>query len=319
MLASTLTVAGTLAWASPAEAADDDRGRPWAKGTVVPSFGFGFGYSRDLVALSFGLGASYYLFNGFSLGLQLDDQVLIYSKSLKGDLPDLENQIPTNVFRLTPVAQWVFLRRPRFSPYVFAGVGPVFFNNDNGVHGHWTAGPGAYLGLAGPVWLDIGVGFSGMFPTDACNDSFVYRSESGDSVRVLDYCSFRWGPRLGLVLAFGGGGKKRERESAPDPFATEPAPNPMEEAVPEPEPMPGLEPLPELEPEPEPEPRQPSPESIAPSEPQSPPAPPAPPPDASAADPMPPSPESAQPPAGVDTPPSAADRGAQPPVASPAD
>lgn len=254
-------LAAGLAWSSPAEAADDDRGRPWAKGTVVPSFGFGFGYSQDLISLSFGLGASYYIANGFSVGLNLDDQILLYSGSLKGDLPDLENQIPTNVFRLTPVAQWVFLRRPRFSPYVFGGVGPVFFNNDNGVFGHWTAGPGAYIGVGGPLWLDLGVGFSGLFPTDQCNASFEYQP-GGDFVDqtpipVLDYCSFRWGPRLGLVLAFGGGGRRsrKDREPAPDPFM-EPPSNPMPENEPEPEPM--------TAPEPEPQPAPPPPEAAAP-------------------------------------------------------
>lgn len=254
-------LAGVCAWSAPAKAADDDQGRPWARGTLVPSFGFGFGYSRDLISLGFGLGASYYIANGFSVGLQLDDQVLIYSKSLKADLPNIENQIPTNVFRLTPVAQWVFVRRPRFSPYVFGGVGPAFFNNDNGVFGHWTAGPGAYIGVGGPLYIDLGVGFSGMFPTDACNDAFVYEPETGFSpgVQVLEYCSFRWGPRLGIVLSFGGssGRKRRDREPAPDPFM-EPADNPMDETY-EPEPAPQEEPLPEPPPpevisEPEPDP-----------------------------------------------------------------
>lgn len=190
----------------------------------MPSFGLGFGYSQDLVSLSFGVGGSYFVANGFSFGLHVDDEVLLYSKSLKGDLPDLENQIPTNVFSLTPVAQWVFLRRPRFSPYIFAGLGPVFLNNDNGVFGHWTAGPGAYVGLGGPVWLDLGVGFSGLFPTDACNDTFEYQPGAGlDPVPVLDYCSFRWGPRVGIVLALGGSRPETaDRDPPPDPFQASP-------------------------------------------------------------------------------------------------
>ncbi|MGH1345135.1 MAG: hypothetical protein ACRBN8_26475 [Nannocystales bacterium] len=218
---AALAVAAWLATPAVAEAAEDRRGRPWAEGTVVPTFGLGFGYSQDLVSLSFGLGGSYFIADGFSLGLQVDDEVLLYSKSLKGDLPDLENQIPTNVFSLTPIAQWVFVRRPRFSPYVFAGIGPVFFNNDNGVFGHWTAGPGAYIGVGGPVSIDLGVAFSGLFPTGQCNDSFEYQPSAtgADPVPVLDYCSFRWGPRLGIVLALGGSKREaREGEKPADPF-----------------------------------------------------------------------------------------------------
>ncbi len=220
-------VAGVLLAPAQASAAPDEQGRPWARGTVVPSFGLGFGYSQDLVSLSFGLGGSYFIADGFSLGLHLDDEILLYSKSLKGELPDLENQIPTNVFSLTPVFQWVFLRRPRFSPYIFGGLGPVFFNNDSGVFGHWTAGPGAYVGLGGPVWLDLGVGFSGLFPTQSCNDAFVYEPGGQGSglepIPVLDYCSFRWGPRLGLVLALGGGRSgTADRAPAPDPFQAPP-------------------------------------------------------------------------------------------------
>lgn len=228
ILASGLVAAAAwLGTPSVAEAAEDHHGRPWAKGTVVPNFGFGFGYSQDLVSLSFGLGAGYYIANGFSIGLQVDDEILIYSKSLKNDLPDLENQIPTNVFSLTPTAQWVFLRRPRFSPYVFAGLGPVFLNNDNGVYGQWTAGPGAYIGVGGPVWIDLGVGFSGLFPTGQCNERFEYQPSAAgaEPIPVLDYCSFRWGPRLGLVLALGGSRRQTSgREKPADPFLPPPEP-----------------------------------------------------------------------------------------------
>lgn len=226
--APIMAAAAILAWLavpSSARAAEDERGRPWARHTVVPNFGFGFGYSQDLVSLSFGLGASYFVAHGFSLGLHVDDEILIYSKSLKSDLPDLEHQVPTNVFSLTPVAQWVFLRRPRFSPYVFAGLGPVFFNNDNGVFGQWTAGPGAYIGVGGPVWIDVGVGFSGLFPTQQCNERFEFQpaAPGADPVPVFDYCSFRWGPRLGLVLALGGSRRQTTgREKPADPFLPPP-------------------------------------------------------------------------------------------------
>lgn len=224
---AALALAGWLGVSPSAGAAEDERGRPWAKGTVVPNFGFGFGYSQDLISLSFGVGASYFIAHGFSLGLHVDDEILIYSDALERDLPDLENQLPTNVFSLTPVAQWVFLRRPRFSPYVFAGLGPVFFNNDNGVFGHWTAGPGAYIGVGGPVWIDLGVAFSGLFPTQQCNESFEYQPSAtgAEPIPVLDYCSFRWGPRLGLVLALGRSRRETAQRPRPaDPFLPPPEP-----------------------------------------------------------------------------------------------
>lgn len=227
-------VAGWLALPAIADAAEDRRGRPWAQGTVLPTFGLGFGYSQDLVSLSFGLGGSYFVADGFSLGLHIDDEILLYSKSLKGDLPDLENQIPTNIFSLTPIAQWVFVRRPRFSPYVFAGIGPVFLNNENGVFGHWTAGPGAYIGVGGPVSIDLGVAFSGLFPAGQCNESFEYQPSAPgvDPIPVLDYCSFRWGPRLGIVLALGGSKRERsDREKPADPFLPPPEDTPEDRAA----------------------------------------------------------------------------------------
>lgn len=225
-----------VATSAPVRAADDDQGRPWARGTIRPSFGFGFGYSSDLVSLGFGLGASYYVIDGLSFGLSLSDQILIYSSDLKASLPGVENQIPTNAFRITPSAQYVFFRRPRFSPYVQAGIGPTFFNNDNGTFGHWNAGPGAYIWLAGPVYLDVGVNFSGMFPTGQCNDAFSYQPSGGEAFRVFDdYCAFRWGPRLGIVLAFGGGRRSEPRSRRPRGRATPteaPPPNPMREPEP---------------------------------------------------------------------------------------
>lgn len=188
---------------------------------MTPTFGFGFGYRQDVASLNFGVGAGYFVADGFSFGLRVDDEVLIFSESLRGELPDIENQLPTNIFSLTPTAQWVFLRRPRFSPYLLAGIGPVFFNNGNGVFGHWTAGPGAYIGLAGPLWLDLGVSFSGMFPTQQCNARFEYQPAAAaqEPIPVIDYCSFRWGPRLGLVLALGTRRARSQTRARPaDPF-----------------------------------------------------------------------------------------------------
>ena len=87
---------------------------------------------------------------------------------------------------------------------------------------------------------------------------------------LLDLCSFRWGPQVGLVYAFGGGRGSRERrpprEHQPAP---EPASNPLDEAVPpEPE-VPSHEAPPPSEavaPQPEPDPTTALPEGAEPGD-----------------------------------------------------
>jgi hypothetical protein len=142
------------------------------------------------------------------------------------------------MLELTPTLQYVFFRSRRFSPFVYGGVGPVFFNHGAGTHGQWVAGPGVSINVAGPLYVNLGVGFSGLFPTGRCNDALTYQPEDPTVPGVLlDLCSFRWGPQVGMVLAFGGG---RGRERRPPPREREPVPepasNPLDEAVvPEPE------------------------------------------------------------------------------------
>lgn len=270
-----------LAWSttSPAQARTTDDPRPWGRGTLMPTFGFGLGFSPDVIQLGFGLGASYFVVGGLSLGLSLDDTIFIYSSAVKNQFPGIEKQIPTNLFRITPSVQYVFYRSYRFSPYATVGVGPSFFNNDNGVFGHWTAGPGAYIGLAGPVFLDVGVGFSGMFPPSRCNDAFLYAPPGGGTpARAFEgFCDFNWGPRIGLVLAFGGrrsADRPSERRRPPpepppspmraEPIPVEPAPAPAEsvsspseaspevprETAPDEPPSPAEAPVPDVSPSP---------------------------------------------------------------------
>jgi hypothetical protein len=256
MAAAAVLSCAVVASPRPAAAVDDERGRPWGRGTVMPSFGFGVAFGQDLTQIGVGLGASYFVWHGLSLGLGLSNQFLIWSSSFKNMYPGIEDQIPTNIFRITPSAQYVFYRSRWFSPYVSGGIGPTFFNNAGGVHGHWVAGPGAYIGLGGPVFLDVGVNFSGMFPKDRCNDAFIYEGVGGERVRLEGMCSFGWGPRIGLILAFGSRGRGRaqpSRRTAPPPDRYEPPPeNPMqpEPARPQPDPWAG----PDEEPGPEPEP-----------------------------------------------------------------
>jgi hypothetical protein len=263
-VAMAAVACAVVAAPNSARAVDDERGRPWARGTVMPTLGFGLGLGQDLTQISFGLGASYFVWHGLSIGLSLTDRILIYSSSFKNRLPGVEDQIPTNIFRITPNAQYVFYRSRWFSPYVYAGLGPTFFNNQGGVHAHWVGGPGAYIGLGGPIFLDVGVNFTGMFPRDRCDDAFVYQAPTGERGQVLEgVCSFGWGPRIGLVLAFGGRSRgranPRRRNSTPPPERFEvPPENPMQTqpdtwGQPEPWPEPEPEPEPESESEPEPE------------------------------------------------------------------
>lgn len=191
---------------SSAHAKERNGHRPWGRGTLAPSVGGGFAYSSELTVPTFGVGVSYFAFDGVSFGLTLDDSMLIYSRQLKGRLFEISSQLPTNIARVLPTVQWVFLRRPRFSPYVSVGLGPALFNNGHGVFGNWVLGPGVLIAIAGPVYLDLGVAFSGFFPRGRCNAGFVYKpnSDAATAIDVLDYCSFRWSARLGVVVAFGG-------------------------------------------------------------------------------------------------------------------
>lgn len=196
-------------------------------------------FNQDVATLSFGLGFNYFVVNGFSLGLGLSDTIFIYRSAFKARYPGIERQLPTNMLELTPTLQYVFFRSRRFSPYVYGGVGPVFFNHGAGTHGQWVAGPGVYINVAGPLFVSLGVGFSGLFPGGRCKEALTYRPEdpTGQGL-LLDLCSFRWGPQVGVAIAFGGGrGRGRERRPPREPV--EPARNPLPHAVaPEPSPPP---------------------------------------------------------------------------------
>jgi hypothetical protein len=192
--------------ASPrtAGAKDDDKGRPFARGTFVPALSVGAGFSQDLTVIGVGLGASYFLVHGLAAGLQASNTFLIWSSGIKARYDGIEDEIPTNVVRLTPTLQYVFWRSRWFSPYVLGGLGPVFFNHGGGTLGEWTAAPGALIGLGGPVYLDLGVAFSGIFPRADCDAAFSYTDTSDPprTVSVEGFCGFRWGPRLGFLFSF---------------------------------------------------------------------------------------------------------------------
>lgn len=189
--------------ALPAEDQEEDDGRPWGQGILVPGVGFGLGFGADATVLSFSLGAMYYFVDGFAAGLSIGDTIFFYSDELDRDFPGFSDEIPTNIFRITPRAQYVFYRNEHFSPYVSAGVGPVFFNHGGGVVGEWIAGPGLYIGIAGPVALDLGVAFSSIFPEDAWEEAFSYQGQRVVACSITEsLCSFDITPRIGVVLSF---------------------------------------------------------------------------------------------------------------------
>jgi hypothetical protein len=237
--------AGVL-WPADAAARTDERGRPFARGTFQPSLGLGASFGGPLAVMHLGLGARYFVVHGLGPGLEVSDTILVYGPQTRAQFPGIERQLPTNIVRILPSLQWVFVRTRWFSPYVLGGAGPVFYNHGGGTVGEWMAGGGAFIGLGGPVFVDLGVGFSGVFPRETCRAAFTYQSEAGGA--ELDACSFSWGPRLGLALAFGVGGDsgRRRKTRAPPP----PPERGWEAPVPEP-PPPASEPSPEPPPAPE--------------------------------------------------------------------
>lgn len=190
--------------------------RPWGKGILMPSLALGgsFGGGNDINHVLIGAGVSYYVLSGFAVGLTLTDQIFFLSADFKARYPGIQNAIPTNHFTMMPTLQYVFWRNPWFSPYAFAGTGPVFLNHKNGVIAQWTAGPGFYIGTGSPVFIDLGVSFSGSYPTDKCRDAFSHTV--GNTLITTSNCSWGWGIRGGLVLAFGVGGRK-QRSTPPFP------------------------------------------------------------------------------------------------------
>jgi hypothetical protein len=229
-------VLGQAAIAARADAVDDDRGRPWGRRTTLVSPGFGLGLGSYATQLEFAFGARYFVLNGLAVGLTLSDSVLIFKDSIKASYPGINKLIPTNIFRIVPTMQYVFYRSRWFSPYVEAGVGPAFFNNKRGTYGYWVAGPGAYIGIGGPVFLNIGVDFFGSFPISGCNDAFsatVRGSSGANQVSFEGMCSFGWRPKIGIVIALGRSSKRRARSAPPG--------NPLPETI---EPLPREQPAP---------------------------------------------------------------------------
>lgn len=246
-LLTLLTLPATAA-ARPFSREPDDK--PWVRGTLMPSFGLGGSFgSRGGGSLLIAGGLSYFFINNLGLGLSLRNFTTFLPPSLKRDFPGIEKQIPTNEFSVIPGMTLVLYRSFRFSPYVNAGVGPVFLNHKRGVVGEWNAGPGVLIGLGRMLALSLGVNFSMRFPADRCDAA--YRYDGADYSVSFNSCGVRWGIQGGLVFGFGVG-RKRNPPPPPEPaYAPEPA-YPAYPAYPEPaaapEPYPAPAPPPADEP-----------------------------------------------------------------------
>ena len=231
-LALAALVVPQVASARPLSLIPDDR--PWTRGTLMPSFGLGGSFgSRGGGSLLVGAGLNYFVVNNLSVGLHLRNFTTFLPPGLKSEFPGIEKQIPTNEFSLIPGMTAVLYRSYRASPYVFAGVGPVFLNHKRGVIAEWNAGPGVLIGLGQRMAIDLGLNFSMRFPGDRCETAYTYAGTEGSV--VFNACGFRWGIRAGLVFGFGVG---RARHPAPPPQDPYNPPQGTSPGYPEPAPEP---------------------------------------------------------------------------------
>ncbi len=194
-------------WSPNAQAREDEQGRPFGRGTVIPRLGVGFGYSQDLFSIGWGVGVGYFVVDGLELGASVGGTHLIWNRDFKATYPGVEDKLPGTLIEITPQLRYVFFRNRWFSPYAFAGVGPTFLTNNapSPTIGHWTAGPGFFIGLGRYVFLDISVRFSGRFPGDTCTDAFTDVFETSDGsveLEVTGFCGFTWNPGIGVGFTF---------------------------------------------------------------------------------------------------------------------
>ena len=194
-------------WSPSAHARNDEQDRPFARGTVIPRLGVGFGASSDLFSISWGVGAGYFVVDGLEIGASVSGTHLIWNQDIKATYPGIQDKLPGTLIEITPQLRYVFYRNRWFSPYAFAGVGPTFLTNNAPAPtiGHWTAGPGFFIGLGRYVFLDIAVRLSGRFPGQTCTDAFTDVFETTDGpveLEVGGFCGFQWGPSIGIGFSF---------------------------------------------------------------------------------------------------------------------
>lgn len=221
---SLVALAPAVASARPFSTVPDDR--PWGRGTLMPSLALGGSFNRGGGgSLLIGAGLTYFAVNNLGVGLNLRNFTSFLPSYLKTDYPGIEKAIPTNEFSIIPSLMFVLYRSYRFSPYVHAGVGPVFLNHKHGVLGEWNAGPGVLIGLGQRFAINVGVTFSSRFPVDKCDTAYTYGNTT-----LVGACGFRWGINVGLVFGFGVG---RQRRDPNDPYQQQPSSPPPPQSPPQ--------------------------------------------------------------------------------------
>lgn len=167
---------------------------PWGRGQGELTLGLGGSYTDELGLVEVVVGGGYFVADGLELGAMASQDFLDWRDDRRIVDETGRRLVPSYALDVTPFARLVVLRRTFFSPYVLAGVGPTVLAGTGGadVFGHWTAMPGAWIGLSRRVSLELAVRFSGPIPIAQCEDL----------VGEADFCTFQWKPRLSVTVSF---------------------------------------------------------------------------------------------------------------------
>lgn len=213
----------------PANAAEPPAARrPWSRGTLMPSAALGVSVLVDSPgSLQLSGGLSYFVVDHLALGLSLRSSTSFLAEYVRTNYPDVEKQIATHEFSVTPVVTVVPHRGYLVSPFVGVGVGPVILNHQHGVLGEFVVTPGVLLKLAKQVALTMAIEIAARFPGDRKRDAYRY----DDPYNSTTF----FGSRINIAFQAGvafdiGVGRARRTASAPAP-AARPAPSPPASAT----------------------------------------------------------------------------------------
>lgn len=170
---------------------------------IWPRVGLGASFGSFNHTIGIGVGATYMFWFGIGLGLDFDDTITIFRDRAKAEFPGIEKDLPTNVAELTPHLQWIMLPGFNFTPYVRAGVGPVFYNNDLGTLGQWKTSAGFMFRIRGRLFVDLGATVSAQFPDARFREVWTYQDQPPLCGISDETCSLQIAPRIGLSFGFG--------------------------------------------------------------------------------------------------------------------
>jgi hypothetical protein len=159
------------------------------------------------------------------VGLSFSNAFTIYGEGFASAYTGIRSRSPTWEGDLVPSVLVVPYRSRWFSPYVLGGIGPRFVNNGKPTLAVWQAGAGAFIGLGGPVFLDIGVGFQQAFPRDRCDRAYTFETTETPAALVTlgGACLVTISPRIGLAIGLGVGRGERKRSRGSGGRGTAPA------------------------------------------------------------------------------------------------